>query len=132
MSTRRRIAMVSGLHPIRWLAPLGALLVLQLSSIVTAGVPGAAASTLSQRFNQASDPHGVVVSVEGEVRAEPDIAIVTVGVTHTAPTSQEAMDEVSRRLALVIAAVRGLGLENRDVQTTGLSLSPVYRPRPRS
>jgi uncharacterized protein len=124
--------MVSGPKTNRWLAPLVALLFLQLSSIVPPGVPSAAASALGQRFNQASDPHGVVVSGEGEIRAEPDIAIVTVGVTHTAPNSQEAMDEVSRRLSLVIAAVRALGLENRDIQTAGLSLSPVYRPRPRN
>jgi uncharacterized protein YggE len=75
---------------------------------------------------------GITVSGEGEVRAEPDIALVTVGVTHTAPSSQDAMDEVSRRQTAVIAAARSLGVESRDIQTTGLSLSPVYRPRPRS
>jgi uncharacterized protein YggE len=93
------------------------------------GATAAFASSLAQGNN---NDHGITVTGEGEVRAEPDIAIVTVGVTHIAPTSQEAMDEVSRRQTAVIAAARSLGIESRDIQTTGLSVSPVYRPRPRS
>ncbi len=73
--------------------------------------------------------NAITVVGEGEVRAEPDIAIVTAGVTHQAVNSQEAMDEVSRRLTAVIAAARSLGIEGRDIQTTGLSLSPIYRQR---
>jgi uncharacterized protein YggE len=111
--------------------PLAILILVAASLPFGWGEPGAvAASTLSQRNND--DNHGITVSGEGEIRAEPDIALVTVGVTHTAPTSQEAMDDVSRRQTAVIAAARALGIESRDIQTTGLSLSPVYRPRPRS
>lgn len=87
----------------------------------------ALASSTAQRAENTNQL--VTVSGEGEVRAEPDIAVVTVGVTHTDPDAQTAMDEVSRRLAAVIAAARSLGVEGRDIQTTGLSLSPIYRQR---
>jgi hypothetical protein len=59
------------------------------------------------------------------------MAIASVGVTQVAPTAQEAMDEVSRRLTAVIAAAKAAGVEDRDVQTSGLSLQPILRPRPR-
>jgi uncharacterized protein len=91
---------------------------------------GTASTAFAQRIGD-RDPSGITVSGEGEVRAEPDIAVVTAGVTHQAPSSQDAMDEVSRRLTAVIAAARALGIESRDIQTTGLSLSPIYRQRPR-
>ncbi len=94
-------------------------------------IPGGGAGlALAQRTGD-RDFSGITVSGEGEVRAEPDIAVVTAGVTQQAASSQEAMDEVSRRLAAVIAAARGLGVESRDIQTTGLSLTPIYRQRPR-
>ncbi len=70
-----------------------------------------------------------VISVAGsaEVRAEPDIAVVTVGVSAVAPTADEAMADVSTRQTAVIAGARGLGIADRDIQTTGLSLQPIYR-----
>jgi uncharacterized protein len=73
----------------------------------------------------------ITVSGEAEVRAEPDLAFVTVGVTVVAPTSQDAMDQVSQRLTDVIASARAQGVEARDIQTTGISLQPVFRARPR-
>jgi uncharacterized protein len=74
-------------------------------------------------------PPSINVSGEGEVRADPDLAVVTVGVTAVQPTSQGAMNDVNGRLAAVVGAVRALGVESRDIQTSGLSLQPVYRPR---
>ena len=56
---------------------------------------------------------------------------MTVGVTAVAPTSQDAMDQVSGRLAAVITGTRALGVDQRDIQTAGLSLQPIFRARPR-
>lgn len=94
------------------------------------GVPAVAAPESQQRATE--DRPSITVSGEGEVRAEPDLAIVTVGVTATSASSQDAMDEVSTRLAAVIASARALGIEDRDIQTTGLSLQPIFRPRTRA
>jgi len=120
---------VGSVCPFRWLK-LG-LAALMLGAL---GLPVIGQSTgvaHAQRVND-RDISGISVTGEGEVRAEPDIALVTAGVSHQATSSQEAMDEVSRRLTAVIAAARQLGIESRDIQTTGLSLSPIYRQRPRA
>jgi uncharacterized protein YggE len=73
----------------------------------------------------------IAVTGEGEVRVDPDLATVSVGVTATAPTSEEALDQASARMAQVIAATRALGVEQRDIQTSGLSLQPIFRQRVR-
>jgi uncharacterized protein len=85
--------------------------------------------TAATAQNNSQPPPSINVSGEGEVRAEPDLAVVSVGVTAVQPTSQGAMNEVNGKLAAVVAAVRALGVESRDIQTSGLSLQPIYRPR---
>jgi uncharacterized protein YggE len=39
------------------------------------------------------------------------------------------MADVSTRVAAVIAGARRQGVEERDIQTSGISLQPIYRPR---
>lgn len=112
---------MSDLSTWSWLAPVAVM-----GLVVAALTPPSAVSA-----QLPPPPPSINVAGDGEARAEPDLAIVTVGATHVAPTSQEAMDEVSRRVADVIAGARALGLQDRDIQTTGLSLQPIFRPRPR-
>lgn len=76
-----------------------------------------------------SERPSITVIGAGEVRSEPDMATVSVGVTHIAPTAQEAMDEVSARMAQVIAAAKNIGVEDRDVKTSGISVQPITPPR---
>lgn len=73
-------------------------------------------------------PGGITVAGDGEARAEPDVATVSVGATQIAPTAGDAMGEVSRRVAAVIAAAKAQGIQDRDIQTTGLALQPIQRP----
>ncbi|MBM2811136.1 MAG: hypothetical protein HW416_1895 [Chloroflexi bacterium] len=100
-------------------------------SVLAAWQIGAAFAAPSGQGSSTDQKPSINVTGDGEFRAEPDMAVVTVGATALAPASQDAMNEVSRRLAAVIAAAKGLGIEDRDVQTTGLSLQPIYRARPR-
>lgn len=108
------------------LAILAAMVAL-FASTVSAWPPGKPASAAA--LFQAANQTGVTVSGEGEARAEPDLAVVSVGVTHVAPAAREAMNEVSGRLAAVIAGAKDLGVQDRDVQTSGLSLQPIFRAR---
>lgn len=90
----------------------------------------AAPAASAQRVAQLEPPSGITAFGDGEARAEPDIAVISVGATHIAPTAQEATDEVSRRVGAVVGAARGHGLQDRDIQTSGISLQPITRPRP--
>jgi len=76
----------------------------------------------------AADPAPATLSVtgEGRVTAAPDMATVTMGVTTEADTAREALDANNARIAATIARLKASGIEDRDIQTTGLSLGPRY------
>ena len=59
----------------------------------------------------------------GEVKAKPDIATTNVGVEVTAPTVVDAMAEANTKMADVLAAVKKLGIADRDIQTSNFSIN---------
>src|SRR5690606_13543506 len=69
-------------------------------------------------------------SGEGFVMVVPDIAIVTIGVTTRGESARAALDRNSAETARVIAAIRGAGVADADIGTSGFSVSPVYEERP--
>lgn len=71
---------------------------------------------------------GPVVSfaVTESVDAAPDMATVGTGVTTRALTAKEAMRLNAEAMDKVIAAILKSGIERKDVQTSGLNLSPQY------
>lgn len=74
----------------------------------------------------AAETPTLTVTGEGRAEAAPDMATVTLGVTHEAETAKDAMDRVSADLGAVLATLRAAGIEERDLQTAGLRLSPVW------
>ena len=71
--------------------------------------------------------HGARISVtgEGEAVGQPDMATINLGVTTQAETAAAAMTQNSEQQAAVIAALTGSGVEERDIQTSGLNLTPM-------
>jgi uncharacterized protein YggE len=67
------------------------------------------------------------VSAEGISTRVPDVALIQAGVITQAPTAVVAMAQNSKRMAAVLAALRGAGIAERDLQTSSISLSPQYR-----
>jgi uncharacterized protein YggE len=70
--------------------------------------------------------HTLTVQGSGKVTVVPDVARVYLGVTLTKPTVKEARDAAAKAMTNVIAAIKGLGVADADLQTTGLSLSARY------
>lgn len=70
--------------------------------------------------------HTLTVQGSGKVTVVPDVARVYLGVTLTKPTVKEARDAAAKAMTNVIAAIKGLGVADADIQTTGLSLSARY------
>jgi|GEM_PF-152653 len=70
---------------------------------------------------------GPTINVQGEGRASvaPDLATVSLGVTTQAPTAAQAMADNAARQTAVIEALRAQGIAPADLQTQGLSLSPM-------
>jgi uncharacterized protein len=70
--------------------------------------------------------HTLTVQGSGKVTVVPDVARVYLGVTLTKPTVKEARDAAAKAMTAVIAGIKGLGVADADIQTTGLSLSARY------
>lgn len=78
----------------------------------------------------AAQETGIHVRGEGTVEAPPDMATLTLGVSTEAGTADEAMARNSGRMATVIDRLEAAGIAPRDIQTSGLTLSPLYGDRP--
>ncbi|MEA3061965.1 MAG: uncharacterized protein QOJ94_1746 [Sphingomonadales bacterium] len=69
----------------------------------------------------------LLVVATGEARRVPDIATIGAGVVTTAPTAAAALEQNSRQMAAVLAALKRAGIADRDIQTSSVSLFPDYR-----
>jgi hypothetical protein len=63
----------------------------------------------------------------GEVTRVPDVARISTGVVTQARTATEAISQNAQQMSRVIAALRRLGVAERDIQTSNVSLNPDYR-----
>lgn len=68
----------------------------------------------------------IVVTGEGEQAVKPDMALLTLAVTREADTARAALDDNNKAMDDVIAAMKEAGIEDRDLQTSGLSINPRY------
>ncbi|API50854.1 SIMPL domain-containing protein [Rhizobium leguminosarum] len=84
-------------------------------------------------FAQEAKPREPVISVtgDGESSVAPDMAVVNLAVVKQAKTAREALDENNKAMNDVLAALKGGGIAERDLQTSGFSIQPQYNyPQP--
>ena len=67
------------------------------------------------------------ISATGEVTRVPDLAIISAGVQTLQPTATGAIEENATRMERVRAALKRAGIEDKDIQTSSISLNPEYR-----
>ncbi|KKW30411.1 MAG: hypothetical protein UY72_C0013G0021 [Candidatus Uhrbacteria bacterium GW2011_GWD2_52_7] len=66
------------------------------------------------------------VSATGKASAVPDIATVDLGVTVTSTTANSAQDQNTEKMNALVDAMKGLGIEEADLQTSSYSVNPQY------
>lgn len=71
----------------------------------------------------------LTVSAEGHSVRTPDLAVFNAGITTQAKTASGALTENARAMNNVIAALKKAGIADRDIQTSNLSVNPVYAPQ---
>jgi len=79
----------------------------------------------------ATDPtgtteHTISVSGTGHIVLSPDTADLRLGVSSTAKTVKAARSLAATSMTAVIASLKKLGIADKDIQTTTLSLQPIY------
>ena len=70
----------------------------------------------------------ISVSGEGQVSVPPDLAQIDAGVSTEAKTAREASDANNAAMGRVLLALKGAGIDEKDFQTSRLSLQPQYAP----
>ena len=99
---------------------------LAAAAALAAALPAAAQPTMPIEGDAAFRATTLTLSSFGEARTTPDQASISLGVTTEASTAAEAMAQNRSRMNAVVAAVRAQGVEERDIQTSGLNLNPQY------
>jgi len=74
----------------------------------------------------ANNEHVISVTGTGKVTATPDVADVTLGVDIQRDTAKAARDDAAQTMTAIINALHGLGIDDSNIQTTYISVNPVY------
>ncbi len=81
---------------------------------------------------QSDQPGSIMtVSAHGEIAADPDTGQIEIGVQTQERTAQQAIEANARKMTAVVDALSGLGIDERDIQTSRFSVAPVYERRDR-
>ncbi len=91
---------------------------------VLAAVLGASASVATAQDKPL--PPRIIVSGEGEATVAPDLALLSLSVMREAVTAREALDGNNKAMTEVIAALKEMGIADRDLQTAGIQVNPRY------
>ena len=75
-------------------------------------------------------PPAISVTGEATVSVAPDLAQIDGGVTSEAKTAREASDANNAAMGKVLLALKGAGIDEKDYQTSRLSLQPQYAQPP--
>lgn len=65
------------------------------------------------------------VTGEGKVTATPDLAVVNAGVTANGVTVKAAQDQLNGNINKVSAAIKALGVDPKDIQTSNYNINPT-------
>lgn len=87
---------------------------------------GAQAQTMSSSPVISAGNTLLSIAAEGKSTRTPDLAVFNAGVTTQATTAGAALTENAQRMTNVIASLRKAGIAERDIQTSNLSVNPVY------
>ncbi len=71
-------------------------------------------------------PPTITATGEGRVAVAPDMATISVGVTTQQKTAAATLAENNKATAAVLERLKADGVAPRDLQTSGLSLSPLW------
>lgn len=69
----------------------------------------------------------VAVSAMGAVATRPDIAHISTGVVSEGETAHAALEQNTRAMTNVVAALKAQGIAPKDIQTTDFSVHPRYQ-----
>jgi uncharacterized protein YggE len=89
-------------------------------------------ATAGANAQQPEQPRTIGVSGQGEVRAEPDRATVTLGVESRKPKLADARAEVAKTVDAVLKLTKDLKVDQKLVRATRINVQPEYNWNPQA
>lgn len=68
----------------------------------------------------------ITVTGQGKVTVKPDTAHVQMGVRVSGPSAADVLDQTNEKAALLIEALKALGVADDDLRTSGIAIYPQY------
>lgn len=99
---------------------------LALAALSLTAIPTALIAQVQPVMQIEGDAPLLTLAITESIDARPDTATIGAGVQTIAPTATEALRQNSVKMDSLIKAVKARGVDARDIQTTGISLSPQY------
>src|SRR3954453_20154146 len=90
-------------------------------------LPASAGAQPAQSISQSIAGTRLDISATGEVSRIPDVAVISAGVVTRSTTASGAIQDAASRMDRVRSALRRAGIDDRDIQTSNISLNPEYR-----
>ena len=103
------------------------IFLLATAAMLVAAQPATAQSTPSASIAEMANTPLVRVNIAENLRTTPDEASLTVGTQAKATTAKAAVAASKEKTERLLAAIRGAGIRERDIQTQGIQLSADYR-----
>lgn len=91
-------------------------------ALLLAGMLAVSASALAAE----PEPRTITVAGQGEIQAEPDRAIVNLGIESRRPKLEEARAEVARTVDAALKLTRELKIDQKFVRATRINVQPEY------
>lgn len=105
-----------------------ALLVGAFTIGASRGSPAAASKAKGATLTAASSPAGrITVTGVGTVTGTPNQLLLSMGVSVNGASVSSALSQANQAVRSVTGALRGGGVAGRDIQTSGMSISPNYQ-----
>jgi uncharacterized protein YggE len=102
------------------------LLIIGMALAPLALVAAVCGDTTTRVENTGQAPTGITVTGEGKVQGAPDVAMIQLGVSVLRPTVAEARAQAATALDAMINSMKANGVEEDDIQTSQLYISPEY------
>ena len=81
---------------------------------------------ISQSGSEKDAENTISMSGYAEQKVVPDTATLSIGVVTQAATAKEASDENAAIMSAVMAELKAMGLQDKEIQTSYVSVYPVY------
>ncbi len=96
-----------------------------LLSTILVAMP-ACAQEQSAQCNNTIKGTELTINASADVKASPDVAMLTAGVLSVAPNVAAAMKDNTAKMNDLFAAVKDAGIPEKDMQTNGFAIQPQY------